>query len=135
MTDNIRSEQQAIFAPQLFIRVLAPAIAFYQAAFGSIELRRFANPDGSVHVSELSIGGAMFHLHEEVARVSTLSPERTGITTVLLGLFVDDPGAMAAMAVAAGAREISPVKDYEYGYRQATVADPFGHQWLLQKKI
>jgi uncharacterized glyoxalase superfamily protein PhnB len=42
---------------------------------------------------------------------------------------------MAANAVAAGGKEISPVKDYEYGYRQGTIQDPFGHHWLLEKRI
>ena len=26
-------------------------------------------------------------------------------------------------------------KDYEYGYPQATIKDPFGHYWQIQKKI
>jgi PhnB protein len=38
-------------------------------------------------------------------------------------------------AIMAGAIEISPAKDYEYGYRQGTIQDPFGHYWQIQKKI
>ncbi|GAC1419850.1 MAG: hypothetical protein NVS9B7_24470 [Flavisolibacter sp.] len=38
-------------------------------------------------------------------------------------------------AIKAGAKEISPVKDYEYGYRQGEIEAPFGHHWLIQKKI
>ena len=48
---------------------------------------------------------------------------------------MDDPDSMAANAVAAGGKEISPVKDYAYGYRQGTIKDPFGHHWLLEKRI
>jgi PhnB protein len=46
-----------------------------------------------------------------------------------------DPDALIKSAAAAGARVISPAQDYDYGYRQGSVADPFGHQWLIQKKI
>ncbi|WP_235552554.1 VOC family protein [Niabella agricola] len=38
-------------------------------------------------------------------------------------------------AIRAGAEEISPAQDYDYGYRQATIKDPFGHYWQLQRKI
>jgi PhnB protein len=37
--------------------------------------------------------------------------------------------------IRAGATEISPVKDYEYGYRQGMFKDPFGHYWQIQKKL
>lgn len=124
-----------IFAPHLAIRVLLPAIEFYEKAFGAVELRRFSNDDGSVHVSEMEIGGAMFHLHEETPRSKQLSPETVNAVTSLIGIFVDDPHAMVNRAEAAGARVSSPVQDYEYGYRQGIIVDPFGHQWLIQKKI
>ena len=36
-------------------------------------------------------------------------------------------------AVAAGAVVLSPVIDYEYGYRQGEISDPFGHHWIIEK--
>jgi PhnB protein len=77
----------------------------------------------------------MFHLHEETERVKQLSPERINATTVLLGLFIADPDAVVQQAVAAGAAIVSPIQDFEYGYRQAVIADPFVHQWIIQKRI
>lgn len=38
-------------------------------------------------------------------------------------------------AINAGGKEITPAKDYEYGYRQGEIQDPFGHRWLKEKKI
>jgi PhnB protein len=108
---------------------------FYIKAFDAIELRRWSNDDGSVHVAEMSIDGALFHLHEDVTRIKELSPERVKATTVSIGLFVSDPHTIMAKAVAAGGTEIHPVKDYDYNYRQGSVADPFGHHWLIEKKI
>ncbi len=123
------------FAPQLSLKNVGAAAEYYGKAFGAVELRRFTNDDGSVHVSELSIEGALFHLHEENLTKKDLSPEEAGGTTVIIGLFVNDPGAVAKKAEAAGGKIVNPVKDYEYGYRQATLVDPFGHKWLIEKKI
>ena len=123
------------FAPHLTLRNVLTGMEFYKAAFGAIEVRRWSNADGSVHVAEMVIDGALFHLHEEVARTGEFSPKTLKGTTVLVGLFVEDPAALVKKAIAVGAREISPVRDYDYGYRQGTIADPFGHQWLVQCKI
>jgi PhnB protein len=108
---------------------------FYVKAFNAVELRRFSNPDGSVHVAEMSIDGAMFHIHEETDRDRWLSPETVHADTSQIGIFVEDPDWMVKNAVAAGAKLSSPLQDYDYGYRQGVVTDPFGHQWLVQKKI
>jgi len=108
---------------------------FYKKAFNAVELRRWSNPDGSVHVAEMSINGAMFHIHEETGREDQLSPETAHTVTSLIGIFVADPDAMVKNAIAAGAKLSSPLKDYDYGYRQGVVTDPSGHQWLIQRKI
>ncbi len=123
------------FAPQLFLRVLAPAVEFYKNAFGVTVLRLIKNSDGSIHVAELSLGGAMFHLHEEMPGSDERAAESLKGTTVLLGVFTDDPDPLMARALAAGARELSPMQDYDYGYRQGVIVDPFGHHWMIQKKI
>ncbi len=123
------------FAPQLTVRNVLMALEFCKAAFDAVELRRFTNDDGSVHVAEMTIGGALFHIHEAVPASKEISPETANGTTVLIGLFVNDPAATAKKAVAAGAVEFKPVTDYFYGYRQGTIIDPLGHHWLIQKKI
>ncbi len=123
------------FAPQLTLKVLLPAMEFYKKAFGAVELRRWSNPDGSVHVAEMEIDGAMFHLHEEVAKSKQMSPESLDGATSLIGIFVADPHQVVKNAQAAGGRVASAVQDYDYGYRQGVVVDPFGHQWMIQKKI
>jgi PhnB protein len=38
-------------------------------------------------------------------------------------------------AIEAGATEITPATDHDYGYRQGMFKDPFGHYWQIQKKI
>jgi PhnB protein len=123
------------FAPHLTVRNVLAELNFCKAAFGAVELRRFSNPDGSVHVAEMSIGGALFHIHEEMPGSVEMSPETLKGTSSAIGLFVPDPAATVRNGIAAGARETSLVKDYDYGYRQATMMDPAGHVWLIQKRI
>jgi PhnB protein len=50
-------------------------------------------------------------------------------------LFVSDVDEVMRNAIKAGAVETNPAKDYEYGYRQGEIKDPFGHHWMIQKKI
>ena len=122
------------FAPHLFINNGVTDISFYIKAFGARQELCFFNDDGSIHVAELSIEGAIFHLHE-VTKPYFFSPEKYNGTTAIIGLFVPDVDAVINKAVKAGATEISPARDYEYGYRQGEIEDPFGHHWLIQKKI
>jgi len=129
------SQHSTFFAPMIYLNKVAPAIGFYKKAFDAIELRRWSNDDGSVHVAELMIDGALFHLHEEVSRISEMSPETLKGTSIAIGLFVNDPHAVMAKAVAAGGTELDPVTDYDYQYRQGCLADPFGHHWLIEKKL
>jgi PhnB protein len=129
------SSATTFFAPQLFIKSGVKDISFYTKAFDAIELRRFSNEDGSLHVAELSIHGQLFHLHEEKTPAGHLSPEDAKGTTVLVGLFVPDVDAVMEKAIAAGATVLSPATSYDYGYRQAGIKDPFGHHWLIEMKI
>ena len=123
------------FAPELKVRVVAPALEFYKKAFGVVELKRYSNDDGSIHVAELTLGGTEFYLHEEMPGSQGRSPESVKGTTVELVIFVPDPDALMISGLAAGGKEVSPMQDHFYGLRQGTVVDPFGHLWTFQKRI
>lgn len=125
----------AAFAPQLITKDGDAAINFYQAAFGAALRGRWNNDDGTVHVAELSFQGAVFHIREESEEKANLSPARAGGNTVIVGVFVPDVDAVVAVALAAGAELMSPARDYDYRYRQASIRDPFGHHWLIEKRI
>jgi PhnB protein len=126
---------QTFFAPELFINNGVNDISFYEKAFGAVEQMRFSNDDGSIHVVELSIDGAIFHVHEITAKSYFFSPDKNSGSTVCIGLFVPDVEEVIQNAINAGAIEINPAQDYDYGYRQGTIKDPFGHYWQIQKKI
>ena len=128
-----KSEQpRTAIIPMLYMKDLAAAIDFYKKAFDAVERWRIDH-EGNVHVAELSISPVLFRLHEEIKRDNELSPSTLNATSTVIGLLVDDPDTLAARAVAAGATELSPVQDFEYGYRQGTIRDPFGHHWCLEK--
>lgn len=122
------------FAPELHIPNGTFNIEFY-AGFGATEHFVLRNDDGSIHVAELEMGGAIFHLHETMPWFDALEPVTAKGVTTVIGLFVDDVQEVFNRAVSAGATEISPVTDHDYGYRQGMFKDPFGHYWQIQKKI
>jgi PhnB protein len=126
---------QVYFAPQLYISSGVTSIEFYSEAFGAKELKRFSNDDGSLHVAELSIHGAIFHIHEAKPAAGRIDPAEHEGTTVIIGLFVPDVDEVMNRAIAAGAIAVSPAQDYDYGYRQGELKDPFGHLWLIEQKI
>ena len=99
-----------------------------------------------VDVAELSIEDARFNVVDEnpedlvaLEQASgqdfNLSPHALGGTSVRIDLVVEDPDAAARRAIAAGGRELFPVADQPYGWRQGRVIDPFGHHWLIGKPL
>jgi uncharacterized glyoxalase superfamily protein PhnB len=121
--------------PFLAVRDVAAAVEFYARAFGAAEPgERLVAPDGR-QVAILEIGGRTVGVASEAPELGTPSPETAGATTVRISLHVDDPDAVAARAVEAGATEMFPVADQPYGLRQGRVVDPFGHHWLVGRPL
>ena len=127
-------------APMISVSDGDAAIAFYQAAFGATVLWRLDG--GGKIVAGLEIDGAPFFLAHESPQHGTRGPAGAGFTTVRIELFVDDPVAVHAKAVAAGATLRGPVERYDYETAgpkplrpmlQGSVVDPFGHLWLVGK--
>ncbi len=120
------------FAPELHIPKGTFNIDFYMR-FGATERFCLRNEDGSIHVAELEFDGAIFHVHE--AMRDALEPISAKGVTAIIGLFVPDVSEVMQKAIEAGATQINPVEDHDYGYRQGMFRDPFGHYWQIQKKI
>ena len=123
------------FAPELFMPAGTRDISFYEKALGAVIVRKFMNDDGTIHVAELSINGALFHIHEATPRISAREPAALNGTTVNIGLFVSDVHVFMKKAVDAGAEQTMAAQDFDYGYRQARLKDVFGHMWTIQQKI
>jgi PhnB protein len=125
---------QTAIIPTLSVRNGAAAVEFYKKAFDAEELMCITGDDGSV-VAELSIDGARFFLADESPEHGNFSPESLGGICIRIGLLVEDPDAVAKKAIGAGAREVYPVADQDYGYRLGLVIDPFGHHWEICRPL
>src|SRR5262245_6509398 len=101
------------------------AVAWYEKALGARLLWSLGS------VAGLEIDGAPFFLHEPV-KDRFASPKELGLTTARVELFLEQPDALIARAVEAGASG-GDIKDYPVPWgthRQGGFVDPFGHRWL-----
>lgn len=119
----------------LYVKGAAAAIEFYKRALGATEVARLRVPDGRIGHAEIQIGNSRIMLSDEFPDYGGRSPESIGGSPVIMHLFVDDVDALAAQAVAAGAKVLMPVEDRFYGDRSGRFADPFGHVWIISTHI
>src|SRR5262245_61453338 len=103
--------------PYLVVKDAAAAMTFYEKAFGAKETMRLAEPSGKIGHAELRIDGALLMLADEYPEMGIRGPQSIGGSAVTLVLEVSDVDAVAARAVAAGAKVVFPVKDQFYGER------------------
>ena len=119
--------------PALSVMLIVPdaeaAITWYKEALGAQELWNLGG------VAGLRVDGAPFFLHEvNPDNPAETSPDRAGVTSVRIELFVDDPDGFVERAVRAGATRRSPVVDHQMPWgphRQGGFHDPFGHRWSV----
>lgn len=131
---SVRMPSETRITPVLTVRDAVSAVPFYERAFAAREIHRNTYPNGRV-VVEMAIAEARFRIADEAPEAGNLSPETLDGTSVRINLFVSDPDAVAAQAIRAGAIEVSPIKDQDYGLRQGRLADPFGHHWLIGRPL
>jgi PhnB protein len=110
----------------LNVRDWNAAMEFYKKAFGAIEL--YQVPGGGV--GQLAIDGADFWVAEESVPNKNFSPDTLTGSTARMILVVQDPDAVFARALAAGATQVVPVKN-DYGWRLGRLVDPSGHHWEI----
>jgi PhnB protein len=118
--------------PELWLQRAGEAVAFYEAAFAATVLHRVGEDDDIV--AQLGVGDARFWVAAASADIGRFSPEAIGGATSRTLLVADDPAAMLARAVAAGATETAPVAD-EHGWRLGRIVDPFGHEWEIGRPL
>jgi PhnB protein len=116
---------------QLSVRRGPQALEFYAAAFGAVVDYKVGDTE---IVAQMSIGDAAFWVSDEAPDFDNISPETLGGSTARLLLLVEDPDAVMASALAAGATEVWGVTE-EYGWRLGRVRDPFGHHWEIGKPL
>lgn len=127
-------EGYAVVMPYLHLDGAAEAIEFYKKAFGARK-RMLLKMAGRIGHAEIEIGDCVVMLADEFPEMGAIGPKALKGTPITLCLHVADVDKTVAKAVALGAKVKSPPADQFYGFRSATIVDPFGHMWMLQKEI
>ncbi len=121
-------------SPRLAFRNAGKAMEFYKNAFGAKETMRFENEYGFGH-AEMMIGDSVIMFAEEWPEGGRYSAETWGHSPVTMTIHAPDVDAFVEHAVAAGAKLVSPPRDQFYGYRDATLLDPFGYTWGISTVV
>lgn len=120
-------------SPWLSVTGSKRAVAFYKEAFGASEAFLLDGGEKGI-VARLTVMGAEFWLAEASPEHGNVSPESLQGTSVRMILIVEDPDAVFAQALAAGATQVCPVSE-DHGWRVGRVVDPFGHHWEIGRKL
>ncbi len=120
------------FYPRLVVEGADDALAFYTKAFLGEVTERYAH-GGRVQHAMVVAGPARFAVKD--AGGGDPAPSSDGGIPVIMALYVDDPDAVARRMLDGGARVIFPVADHEYGERAGRLADPWGHHWMVAKRL
>ena len=122
--------------PYMIFKDPAPAIEFYERAFGATELFRKLDDDGKIRHAEIRFGSSVIMMAGEFQEFPEWkSAESRGGSPVHQYVYVEDCDAVFQRALAAGARQLLPMQDQEYGDRQGGIVDPFGHTWYIASRI
>lgn len=122
--------------PYMIFKDAAPAIEWYVKALGATELFRSTDDDGRIRHAEILVGDSPIMMAGEFgAYPEWQSAETRGGSPVHLYLYVEDCDTLFARALAAGATELLPMKDQDYGDRSGGFTDPFGHVWYVASRI
>jgi PhnB protein len=117
--------------PYLLIDGAAQAIEWYEKALGARERYRLAMPDHKIAHAELELGDSVLMLCDPLPQFEGRPPTELGSTSVQVFMYVEDVDAAVKRAVDAGATRGTEVTDQFWGDRLGTIADPFGHVWVL----
>lgn len=112
--------------PYIFADDAASFCRFLVEGLGAEELSRDLYGD--------RIANAQFRIGNGMIMVSEAG-RGFDATAASYYLYVDDADAAQKRAIAAGATEISPVRDQSYGDRQGGVRDMHGNYWWISQRL
>lgn len=109
----------------------AAAIEWLSAAFGFTAQLVVAADDGAIIHSELSLGTGVVMVSSPKPEDGRHAPRAPGGAPATLSVYVPDPDAHHARAVAAGARVLRPLRNEAYDARGYMAEDPEGYRWYF----
>lgn len=128
-------EGYPVVSPGLAIDGAAAAIDFYKNIFGASERMRMPGPGGKVAHCELTFGNSLIMVGDPAPDMDFLDPKTVGGTPVNLYVYVEDADAAFSAALAAGAKELTPMTTQFYGDRSGAFEDPWGHRWTVATHV
>ncbi len=131
MPSGIPPEQQPIIYPVLFYRDAAAALDWLVRVFGFTRRMAAADEDGRISHAELSFDRGVIMLAGVNAERGWQSPVTLKAVNQSVCVYVADPDAHHARAVAAGAEILLPLTTKDYGARDYTCRDLEGHVWTF----
>src|ERR1700691_5318776 len=135
MTTKAIPDGMHTVTPHLICANASAAIEFYKKAFNATETSRLPGPSGRLMHASLRIGDSAVMLVDEMPEHGALGPKSLKGSPVAIHLYVEDADAVAARAVAAGAKLTMPVTDMFWGDRYGQLEDPFGHRWSIATHV
>lgn len=105
------------------------AVAFYIAAFGAIEKKRFEMPDKKLS-SIIEIDKAEFYVGDEEPDNGNFGPGKNSGSPVRIILQTKNADELFEKALKLGATQICPMTTEE-NWRIGKLQDPFGHIWEI----
>ena len=122
-----RAKEVPVISVMIAVADVPNAIEWYERALGATVLWSLGE------VAGMEVMGAPFFLAEP-ANNGWESPKKLGITSARVEVFCDEPDALIARALDAGATgSLDDLKNHQtlWGtHRQGHFVDPFGHIWF-----
>jgi uncharacterized glyoxalase superfamily protein PhnB len=124
-----RSAPSASIIPVLVYPDVRAAVAWLEEAFGFEERVQI----GEDHRSQMKFGDGALIVADE--REGQRRAPRPGDLTHEVMVRVEDAAAHCELVRAHGARVLKEPTDFEYGERQYTIEDPWGHRWTFTETL
>ena len=116
--------------PYLAVANAREAIAWYTDALGAALVGEpIVMDDGRIGHAELAIAGGALYLADESPELGLKAPQPQSVSVSLM-IHVPDTDVALEQARQAGAQVQREIYE-DYGSRNATIIDPFGHRWML----
>jgi PhnB protein len=124
----VTSRSRPVISVMLAVADASAALAWYKRALGAAELWNLGSVVG------MEIDGAPVFLGEP-EKNDWETPATLGAPSARVEVFCDDPDALIASALKAGAKgSLAGIRDHQMPWgthRQGSFIDPFGHKWLV----
>ncbi|MEO1713035.1 MAG: VOC family protein [Bacteroidota bacterium] len=114
--------------PYLFVTQAESYIQFLGAAFGCQEIHRTVDPESG------RLQNVILEINQQRFMIAEIE-DPAGISQSAFYLYVKEADRIFDQALQAGATQVYPVGDMDYGDRQGGIQDPLGNYWWISQRL